>query len=74
MARRLFWEKTKNFARLLTFMVPNESSVRFHRLLGDVIGAKVVDIKDTNLVNVSLNKFALFLICTVSRKVDIRAV
>ena len=33
-----------------------ETSMRFHRLLGDVNGDKVVDGKDTSLANSSLNK------------------
>jgi len=33
-----------------------ETTARFHRLLGDVNGDKVVDINDTNLVKVNLNK------------------
>lgn len=33
-----------------------ESNQRFHRLLGDVNGDKVVDAKDKSLVNANLNK------------------
>jgi hypothetical protein len=36
-----------------------ETSMRFHRLLGDVNGDKVVDSKDTSLANSSLNKSGL---------------
>ena len=36
-----------------------ETSMRFHRLLGDVNGDKVVDGKDTSLANSSLNKSGL---------------